>query len=308
LLDEVHWLIENRRLRFILCGSSPRKLKRSHGNLLGGRAVRYELFPLVYPEIPDFSLTRALNNGLLPRHYPHKSPGKLLQAYVGDYIKEEITAEALTRNVPAFNRFLEVAALYNGEMINFNNIAGDCGVSAPTVKGYFQILEDTLIGRYVESYRKQAKRRLIKASKFIFFDIGIVAQLSRRGVVREDSELFGKIFEHFITLEVLAHSSYSDFDYPVAYWRTASQLEVDLILGNPGNETAIEIKSTARATDKHLKGLRAFKEEHTAQCILVSRDPTPRKTEDGITILPWQNFLERLWDNQIIGRQENEYD
>jgi uncharacterized protein len=297
LLDEIHWLIENRGLRFILCGSSPRKVKRSHANLLGGRGVRYELFPLVYPEVPGFSLLKALNSGLLPRHYLGKSPAKLLEAYIVDYLKEEITAEAVTRNIPAFNRFFEVAALCNGEMINFNNIAGECGVSAPTVKGYFQILEDTLIGRFVPAFRKRAKRRLIQAPRFVFFDMGIVAHLTRRGEVKEGSELFGRAFEHFITLEVFAHSSYSELNYPVAYWRTASQLEVDLVLDDA---VAIEIKSTDRAADKHLRGLRAFKEEHKCNCILVSRDPSPRKTADGIMILPWQDFLERLWSNEII--------
>jgi predicted AAA+ superfamily ATPase len=297
LLDEVHWLIENRGLRFILCGSSPRKLKRSHGNLLGGRAIRYHLYPLVYPEIPDFSLHRALNHGLLPRHYLSKIPYKLLEAYVGDYIKEEIVSEALTRNIPSFNRFLEVAAHSNGEMINYSNIASDCGVSSPTAKGYFQILEDTLIGRFIPAYGKRVKRRLIGASRFFFFDIGVVAQLTRRGEVLEGSELFGRVFEHFITMEVMAHSSYSDLDYPISYWRTASQLEVDLILGD---RTAVEIKTTEKVTDKHLRGLRAFKEEHdTAKTMVVSRDSKPRKTHDGILILPWRIFLERLWGGEI---------
>jgi predicted AAA+ superfamily ATPase len=273
LLDEIHWLIENRGLRFILCGSSPRKLKRSKGNLLGGRGVRYELFPLV-------------------RH-----PQKLIQAYISDYLKEEIAAEALTRNIPAFNRFLEVAALSNGEIINYNNIASECGVSAPTIREYFQILEDTLMGRFIPAFRKKIKRRLIGAPRFIFFDIGIVAQLTRRGEVKEGSELFGRAFEHFIILEVFAHSSYSDLNYKISYWRTASQFEVDLILEN---DIAIEIKSTDRVIDKHLKGLRAFKEEHNSKSILVSRDPRPRKTHDDILILPWQDFLERLWAGEII--------
>jgi len=297
LLDEIHWLIENRGLRFILCGSSPRKLKRSHGNLLGGRGIKYELFPLVYREIPDFSLTKTLNQGLIPRHYLSKIPQKLLEAYVVNYLQEEITAEALTRNIPAFSRFLEAAAISNGEIVNFNNIAMDCGVSAPTVKGYFQILEDTLIGRFIPAFRKVNRRRLITSPRFVFFDIGIVAQLTRRGQVNEGSELFGKAFEHFITMEIIAHASYSNHNYPISYWRTASQFEVDVILGT---DIAIEIKSTDRVTDKHLKGLRAFKEEHSAIYILVSRDPAPRKTNDGILILPWEEFLNRLWGNGIL--------
>ena len=296
LLDEIHWLIENRGLRFILCGSSPRKLKRSKGNLLGGRGVRYELFPLIYREIPGFSLSQALNHGLLPRHYLGKHPQKLIQAYISDYLKEEIAAEALTRNIPAFNRFLEVAALSNGEIINYNNIASECGVSAPTIKEYFRILEDTLMGRFIPAFRKKVKRRVIGAPRFVYFDIGIIAQLTRRGEVKEGSELFGRAFEHFIILEVLAHSSYSDLNYKVSYWRTASQFEVDLILEN---DIAIEIKSADRVVDKHLKGLRAFKEEHDSKGILVSRDPRPRKTPDDILILPWQDFLERLWSGEI---------
>jgi len=147
LLDEVHWLIENAGIRFILCGSSARKVKRGQANLLGGRAIRYELHPLVYPEISDFSLSKALNAGLLPRHYQSTHPQRLVESYVGDYLKEEIAAEALTRNVPGFSRFLIIAALTNGELINYQNIASECGVSAPTVKEYFQILDDTLIGK-----------------------------------------------------------------------------------------------------------------------------------------------------------------
>lgn len=298
LLDEVYWMIENRGLRFILCGSSPRKIKKSSGSLLGGRALRYQLFPLIFPEIPDFSLLKALNNGLLPRHYLVQKADKYLETYVGDYLKEEIVAEAATRNIPAFNRFLETASFSNGEIVNFNNIASDCGVSAPTVKAYFQILSDTLIGKWIPAFRKKVKRRLISAPKFIFFDVGIVSQLTHRGKIAQGSELFGRAFKHFITLEILAHSRYSDINYPLEYWRTSSQFEVDLVLGR--GEAAIEIKSTAFVKDRHLKGLRAFKEEHKSKYILVSLDPKPRKTNDGILILPWKDFLNNLWANKII--------
>jgi predicted AAA+ superfamily ATPase len=298
LLDEVHWLIENRRLRFILCGSSPRKLKRSGGHLLGGRAVRYLLFPFVSSEIPDFSLDRALNQGLLPKHYLALHAARLLEAYVGDYLREEIVAEAATRNIPAFNRLLEAAAFSNGEIVNYSNIASECSVSSPTVQGYFQILEDTLIGRWIGPFRKKAKRRVITAPKFFFFDVGIAAHLARRGKVEPGSELFGKAFEHFIMMEITGHAAYSELNYPIRYWRTASQYEVDLVLGD--GDLAIEIKSTREAKNIHLKGLRAFKEEHKARYILVSLDASPRKTEDGILILPWKEFLARLWGGEII--------
>ena len=299
LLDEVHWLMENRGLRFILCGSSARKVKRGHANLLGGRAIRYELYPLVFPEIPDFSLTKALNSGLIPRHYDSAKPDRLIQSYVGDYLKEEIVAEALTRNIPAFSRFLEVAALTNGQMLNYTNIARECGITSPTVKEYFQILEDTLIGRQLPAFRKTKKRRLVTSPKFYFFDLSPVIHLSRRGEVVPGSELFGRAFEHFMWMEIVAHSSYSELFYPITYWRTSSGFEVDFVLGD--SEISIEVKSTDSANTTHLKGLRRFKEEYTVRrSILVSLDPKPRKTEDQIEILPWQMFLEQLWSGKVV--------
>jgi len=299
LLDEVHWLMENKGLRFILCGSSARKLRRGHANLLGGRAVRYELYPLVFPEIPDFSLIKALNTGLIPRHYKSDTPNRLIQSYVGDYLKEEIVAEALTRNVPAFSRFLEVAALSNGEIINFTNIASECGVAGPTVKDYFQILEDTLIGRQLPAYRKKKKRRLVTSPKFYFFDLAPVIHLARRVNIQPGSELFGRAFEHYIWMELTAHAGYSELFYPIHYWRTSSGFEVDFILGD--HEVAIEVKSTELAGGINLKGLRRFKEEYQAKrYILVSLDPKPRLTEDQIEIYPWRIFLEKLWNSEII--------
>jgi predicted AAA+ superfamily ATPase len=299
LLDEVHWLIENRGLRFILCGSSARKLKRGHANLLGGRAVSYQMHPLVFPEVPDFSLSKALNAGLIPRHYDSKKPKRLIQSYVGDYLKEEIAGEALTRNIPSFSRFLEVASLSNGEILNYTNIARECGVSSPTVKEYFQILEDTLVGQPLPAFKKRKKRRLITSPKFFFFDLSPVIHLSRRGEVVPGSELFGRAFEHYIWMEIVAHSHYSEHFYPITYWRTSSGFEVDFILED--HEIAVEVKSTNMANSTHLKGLRRFKEEYSVRrSILVSLDPKARKTKDHIEILPWQEFLQQLWGGDII--------
>ena len=296
LLDEIQWLIVNPKTSFILSGSSARKLKRSGANLLGGRALRYELHPLVSAEIPRFNLMRALNHGLLPRHYLAEDAGKLLAAYLGDYLREEIAAEALARNIPLFARFLEAAAFSNGEMLNYQNIASDCGVSPPTVKEYFQILEDTLLARTLPSYRKKPKRRVIQAPKFYFFDVGVANHLLKRGVIAEGGEAFGKAFEHFLFQEIWAHSRYSGLDYPVAYWRTASQLEVDFILGDA--EVAVEVKATGSADDRHLRGLRAFQEEYKVkEAVLISRDPKPRKV-GNIRILPWAVFLEDLWSGK----------
>jgi predicted AAA+ superfamily ATPase len=218
---------------------------------------------------------------------------------VGDYLREEVVAEALTRNIPAFGRFLEVAGLANGELVNYANMASECGVSAPTVKEYFQILEDTLVGRMLPAYRERAKRRVIAAPKFFFFDLAIVAHLTRRGKVLPGSELFGKAFEHFIWMELAAYSHYSEKNFPISYWRTASGVEVDFILGT--REAAIEVKSSPMVSDRHLNGLRAFRDDYRPrQSIVVSLDPKPRKTMDGIAILPWAEFLRRLWNSDIL--------
>ncbi|MFU8844825.1 MAG: ATP-binding protein [Bacteroidales bacterium] len=298
LLNEIQWIMVNRNRRFILSGSSPRNILRSGGNLLGGRAIRYELYPFVYPEIPDFDLLKALNNGLLPRHYLSSSPQKLLSAYIGSYLKDEIMAEARIRNISSFSRFLEVAAFSNGEMVNYTNIASDCGVSSPTIKEYFQILEDTLTGRFLPSFQKKPKCRVILAPKFYYFDVGIANYLLKRGRIKAGGESFGKAFEHFIYQEMHSHSSYSDLNYPISYWRTASKLEVDFILGD--HEAAIEVKSTPLAGIRHLKGLQRFAEEYTVKkLILVSNDPYPRQVGD-VRIMPWKIFLESLWSGEII--------
>ncbi len=298
LLDEIHWLIVNHQVRFILSGSSPRKIIRSGANLLGGRALRYELYPLIQSEIPDFDLLRALNNGLLPRHYLSDNPKKLTDAYIGNYLKDEIIAEAKIRNINAFTQFLEAAAFSNGEMVNYTNIGSECGVSHNTVKEYFQILEDTLIGRFVPSFQKKPKRRVILSPKFYYFDVGIANNLLKRGKIEMGSEAFGNSFEHFIYQELYAHSKYTDKNYLISYWRTTSQIEVDFILGN--HEVAVEIKGTDNVQSRHIKGLKSFSDEYAVKkLIIVSNDPVERKI-GNIMVLPWKLFLERLWNNEII--------
>jgi predicted AAA+ superfamily ATPase len=299
LLNEIQWLIVNKNIQFILSGSSPRNILRSGGNLLGGRALRNELYPLISTEIPDFNLLRALNWGLLPRHYLSANPEKLLSAYIGSYLRDEILTEAKIRNITSFSRFLEAAAFSNGEMVNYSNIAAECGVSSPTVKEYFQILEDTMTGRFLQSYQKKPKRRVIHAPRFYYFDIGITNFLLKRGRIEHGSEAFGKAFEHFIYLEIYAHSHYSGINYPISYWRTTSQIEVDFILGE--NEVAVETKSTNQVNPRHLRGLISFSEEYKVKkSIIVSTDPYPRQI-GNIQVLPWQEFLNRLWSGDIIG-------
>ncbi len=298
LLNEIQWLMVNKNTRFILSGSSPRNILRAGGNLLGGRAMRYELYPLVSAEIPDFDILRALNNGLLPRHYLSSMHEKLIAAYIGSYLQDEIQNEARIRNIGAFSRFLESAAFSNGEMVNYSNISAECGVSSPTVRGYFQILEDTLTGRFLPSFQKKPKRRVILAPKFYFFDVGITNFLLKRKSIVQGNETFGKAFEHFIYNEIYAHSHYSDHHYPVSYWRTASQIEVDFILGD--HEAAVEVKAANNVNPRHLRGLIAFAEEYKVRKkIVVSMDSHPRQIGD-ILILPWREFLNQLWSGEII--------
>ncbi|TNE70789.1 ATP-binding protein, partial [bacterium] len=298
LLNEIHWLIENTNVQYILSGSSPRKIVRSETNLLGGRALRYELYPLVSAEIPDFNLLKALNNGLVPRHYQATHPKRLLSAYVGNYLKEEISTEARIRNIQVFTRFLEAAAFSNGEMVNYSNIASDCGVSSPTIKEYFQILEQSLLGRFIQVYQKNPKRRVIQAPRFYFFDVGVANYLIKRTSIVYKSEAFGRAFEHFIYQELFAHSHYSGLDYPISFWHTASQIEVDFILGD--HEVALEIKGTDTVNSRHLKGLKAFMEEYNVKkSIVVCTEPQVRLV-DGIWIMPWQVFLTQLWNGEII--------
>lgn len=295
LLDEAHWLHEHRKVRFALCGSSARKVKRGQANLLGGRAVRYELHGLTVRELAgDFNLTRLLNHGYLPTIYQSDNPRPLLNGYVADYLKEEVAAEGLVRNLPVFSEFLNVAVLSDTELVNFSTIARDCGVSSPAIKGYFQILEDTLLGRWLPGYTRRPKRRVIAAPKFYFADVGIVNHLARRGEIHPRSELYGKAFENWIFHELIAHNSYSQAFAQLSYWRLASGIEVDFIVNDM--DLAIEAKATAKVSADHLRGLRAIKEDHPRikQRIIVSLERTSRRTEDGILILPAAEFCDRL--------------
>jgi predicted AAA+ superfamily ATPase len=299
LLDEVHWLIENRGLRFILCGSSARKLKRGGVNLLGGRAWRYEMHPLVSIEVGDLDLLQALNRGLVPSHYLSPGYRRSLEAYVVDYLKEEVFDEGLTRNVAAFSRFFEAMAYSHGDLTSYANIARDSGVDAKTVKEYYQILVDTLLGTFVEPWKRRQERQVIgKAPKFYLFDVGVAGALTRRRITAERGESFGRALEHFLLMEILAHRSYRELLYDVHFWRTKSGLEVDFVLGD--GEVAVEVKGTSRVDPSELRSLRTFLEDNRPRhAILVCNERAPRIVE-GIEILPWREFLERLWAGRLL--------
>ncbi len=298
LLDEVHRLIQKTNQRFLLTGSSARKLKRGGVNLLAGRAWRAELFPLTWFEISNFNLIRYLNRGGLPPIYDSSDYQEELDNYVRLYLREEVQNESWTRNVLAFAEFLDAIALSNGQEINYEGFARDLQVSPGTLKNYIEILNDTLLGFYLPSFVKTKKRKAITRSKYYLFDIGVTNALCQRGEIKKNSELFGKAFEHFIVLEVRAFLSYFRKRLQMAYWRSTSQMEVDLIV-SPA--LAMEIKAVSLVQDRHIKGLRALKEEGLLKkYIVVSLDKEERRTKDNIHILPWRIFLTRLWKNQII--------
>jgi len=298
LLDEVHWLMSNRNIRFVLCGSSARKLMRCGANLLGGRALRTVMYPLVSAEIPDFELHKAIQNGMLPRHYTAQNPQRRMQAYIGDYLNEEIRAEALSRNLLSFTRFMEIAAQCSGEMIVYKNIAQDCGVSANTVKEYFQILEQTMIGYLISGFTATTKRRAIAAPKFYYFDVGIVNYLLKHNVTAQGTEAFGRAFEHLLMQEIIAYLGYNYLEEKPAYWRTSGGYEVDCIIGN--GRVAIEFKSCDEVKSRHTKGLKAFGEEYPqARLIVVSMDKYKRVMND-IEIFPATEFLSELWKGKIV--------
>ena len=299
ILDEVHWLIENKGLQFILCGSSARKLKRGQANLLGGRAWRFEMFPLVSTELENLDLLRALNHGMIPSHYLEDQYQRSLKAYTNDYLKEEVFAEGLTRNIPAFSRFFEAMGYSHGQLTNYSNIARDCGVDSKTVKEYYQILEDTLLGMMILPFKKRQNRQVIsRAPKFYLFDVGVAGAFSSRHLTQERGETFGRALEHFIFMEIRAHRSLSELDYAIHFWRTKSGLEADFVLGD--GEVAIEVKGSNRIDRSELRPLMAFRDEYRPRQTLVVCNERVERVHERIRILPWRVFLRDLWAGKII--------
>lgn len=302
LLNEIHCILESPSPPlFALCGSSARKLKRSQANLLAGRAATYHLHPLTHRECGErFSLERALNIGTLPSVYlaeDERISRETLKAYVETYLKEEVTAEALTRNVPAFLRFLSIAGLENGNVINLSNIARETGTSYQTVKEYFQILEDTLMGFILLPYARSERKRLVKHPKFYLFDTGIQRALSKQLTIPIERHTtdYGRCFEHFLVTEIMRLADYARCDYTFSFFRTESGAETDLIVETPAGRTyAIEMKALDAPGSSHLRGLRSFLEIcPEAIPICVSLAPHPREI-GKIRILPWREIFNLL--------------
>lgn len=304
LLDEVHWLIENTQFQFILCGSSARKLKQTGVNMLGGRAWKYAFFPLVYPEIPEYPLLEIFHTGTIPSHFRNPHYKKALKSYLEDYITLEIQAEGLVRNLPAFARFLDCLRFSHGEMLNYSNIAREASVDQKTIKSYFQILEDTLMGYFVYPYRKRISREIITDSpKFYLFDVGLANAIKKVDIIDLKGAEAGKSLEQLILLELTAYRGLYEKDFAIQYWRTKTGLEVDFILGD--GDVAIEVKIQQKVQADDLKGLISFMEEHKPRkSYVVSLVPRARKMvvkEGSVDILPVETFLKKLWNHEILG-------
>lgn len=298
LLNEVHRLIQRHNLRFILCGSSARKLKRKGYNTLGGRALPCYFFPFVSIELNDFDLDRALLFGMLPPHYLAKNPRRLMAGYIDVYLKEEIKEEALSRNIEVFQRFMNVAALTSSEIVNYSNLATDCGVSAKTIKDYFSILEDTLIGYMIPAYTKTVKRKVTQAPKFYYFDVGIYNYLMNRISLSAGTPEYGHAFEHFVVQEVRAYLAYTHSTKAMSYWHTYSGKEIDLVIGD--TEWGIEIKSTDEIQTKHLANFKDYQEEYPqSRCVMVSRDKLTRRSGQ-IEIMYIMDFLQQMWGGKLF--------
>lgn len=298
LLDEVHWLMVEKGLWFILSGSSARKIKKSGANNLGGRAIPETLFPLVSAEIPDFDLERAVQNGMIPRHYVVANARNRMRAYIDLYLKEEIVEESLVQNADEFVRFMEVAAIMDGEILNYENVASDCEVSANTVKAYYKILVDTLLGFEVPAYRKVIKRKLYKAPRFYYFDVGIANHLTKRYHLAPRTPEYGHAFEHLIIQEIVAYLGYTNSDEELTYWHTYENLEVDAVIGDA--RVAIEIKSKEHIDHDDKKGVTEFAKEHPdTKQIIVSRDRISRRSGD-VDLYYVTDFFKALWAGEII--------
>ena len=295
LLNEVHRLIESRGLRFLLTGSSARKLRRGGVNLLGGRARTKYLHPLTYKELGSrFDLRTATERGLLPSIYFSDDPRADLQSYAGSYLQQEIVAEGATRNVPAFSRFLKVAAFCNGTIVNFTKVANDAQVKRTTVYEYFEILKDTLVLYELPAWRKTRKRKPLASSKYYFFDVGVVSSLQGRRFCPGTPE-FGEALETYLMHELTSHSDYMSQE-SLGYWRSTTGFEVDFIIGD---HTAIEVKAKENVSPHDLRSLRALAEEKRLKRYLcVSLEPRARKI-DGVSILPIREFLEALWNEEF---------
>lgn len=297
LLNEVHYLIEERRARFLMTGSSARKLRRGGVNLLGGRAQTFRLHPLSLIELgEEFDLDKALHRGMLPSVWLSDDPDRMLASYASDYLEQEIIAEAAVRNIASFRRFLTFAALLSGKQVNYTKFSSDAQVKLTTLREHMEILVDSLVATRVEPWRKGRKRKAVASEKLYLFDTGVARVLQERKSYPPLSEEYGQAFESLLFHELRCFTDYVSGE-KITYWRTTTGLEVDFILGD---RLAVEAKSSHTISDSDLRGLRAIASEAAFQArVLVCKEPFPRKTEDGIYIVPLGEFVRRLWGDYV---------
>lgn len=297
LLDEVHRLIESYQWRFLLTGSSARKLKHGQANLLAGRAWTAHLYPLTYSEIPHFNLDYYLRYGGLPSVYQSENQDEDLYAYIETYLYEEIQAEGIVRKLPPFSRFLHTAALSNGQLLNFAKLSNDAGIAASTIREYYHILEDTLLGFMLEPYTHSKIRKAVSTAKFYLFDLGVTHTLARTKTLDRNSDLYGRSFEHWIGLELKSYLSYHRLKEPLNYWRSKHQHEVDYIIGD---DIAIEVKASKKITSSDLKNLKILAEEKIFKHYYLISEDTLEKIQDHIHCLHWKTFMRKLWNGEIL--------
>lgn len=307
LMDEIQLMIETHKLSFILCGSSARKMRSSNVNLLGGRALKYQFYPLVYPEISDkFDLLKIFNRGLIPSHYEDEYASEMLKSYVKDYLAYEVISEAKIRDIAKFTRFFDAAGFSAGEMVNYSNIARDVGINSATVKEHFQILVDMFIGHILEPYRAKAGRDIISSTpKFYFFDVGVANNIAGNTIGELKGIEAGRSLEQYIFLELNAYINLTSSIYKLGYWRTKTGLEVDFIAHHQNLKTIpVEVKISSNVHKTELKGLKAFmKEYNVKKGYVVSTEKARQKyqfEEGEIIIYPVEEFLQNLWDGKII--------
>ena len=292
LLDVVHAVLEEPMPpRFVLTGSSARKLRRGGVNLLGGRAAHRTMHPFMAAEMPEFELARALDIGMLPLAASARDPNAVLDAYAGLYLEQEVRAEGLTRNVGAFARFLEAIAFSHGSLLNVSSVARDCEVERKVVAGYVGILEDLLLSFRLPVFRKRAKRATVMHEKFYLFDAGVFRSLRPKGPLDRPEEIGGQAVEGLVAQHLRAWAAYSAFDARIFFWRTRAGAEVDLVVYGDCGLQAIEVKNSARVRPEDLRPLKAFREDYPeAEAAILYRGRERLRT-DGILCLPLEEFL-----------------
>ncbi len=307
LLDVVHSILEDRKdLRFLLTGSSARKLKKNTTNLLGGRAYPMLMHPITTHEYLnsnlDYDINKLIQHGGLPSVLTSKNPSQRLKAYIGIYLQEEIKAEGFVRNLSDFSKFLDVAALTNSEQLDYNGVASDAQISARTVSAYYQILQDTLLGYLLEPYKETKTRKAVATPKFYFFDVGVANHLSGRERLVSGTPEYGKAVEHLVFTELLTYKDYLNKEYKIYYWRSTSQFEVDFLIQTKNSKwIAIEVKASGRIDKSDFKGIKALSDDLTLERkIIISLERESRRTEEGFEILPMQVFFDHLWAGKIL--------